>query len=164
MLQTEKEIFYNEGEILVRRSSFGDLKSLSDNMSLENTEELWMSAHHTPRSALEVALNKSVMALTIEHEGKPVGIFGIMTDNLLGEKAEIYFLVTEDFEKIGRIFLRHCRKFIDMFLEFYPTLYNYAYCNNTKSIFWMKYCGARFEQPEVYGIEGRLFSLFFFTK
>ena len=164
MLQMEKEIFYSENNIIVRRANHSDIPVLSQRMSEENMEELWVAHNLSPRHALEIALKTSVMALTIEHEGNPVGIFGIRTDNILGQKAEIYFLVTDDFGKIGRIFLRHARRFIDIFLEFYPYLDGMVYERNVASIFWMKYCYAVVEEPVAWGIEGKLFSHFYFRK
>lgn len=160
----DREVFYSENNLIVRRSGFDDLVHLSQRMSEDNMEELWVAHHLTPRAAVEMALKTSVMALTIEHEGKPVGIFGIRAEKVLGNKAEVYFLVTVDFDKIGRIFLRHAKKFIEMFLEFYPYLDGMVYMKNTKSIFWMKYCGCKMDEPVAYGIEGKQFQHFWFEK
>ena len=163
MLQMEKEIFYSENNIFVRRANHGDIPVLSKKMSDANVEELWVAHNLTPLGALQIALNTSVMALTIEHNGEPVGIFGIRTNDILGQKAEIYFLVTNGFEDIGRVFLRHARRFVDMFLEFYPHLEGMVYTKNLKSIFWMKYCGCKMDEAKPYGVEQKLFSHFYFT-
>ena len=164
MLQLEKEIFYKENNLCVRRSCSSDFPYLVIGMSKENIEELWVAHNLLAEDAIKLALKTSIMALTIEHEGKPVGIFGIRAENVLGDKAEIYLLVTDDFNKIGRVFLRHAKRFINMFLEFYPYLEGMVYTKNLKSIFWMKYCGCKMDEAQPYGVEQKLFSHFYFTK
>lgn len=144
----------------VRETKLEDLKVLVEEMSKENIEELWVAHHLTPKEVLEMAFSDSIKALTIEIEGIPVGIFGIRNAKI--HTAEIYLLVTNRFSEVGALFLRNARIFIDDFLKLYPYLDGWVYTQNSKSIFWMKYCKATIEQPMPYGIERRLFSHFFF--
>lgn len=151
-----------ETEIRVISSSAKDLAYLIVGLSKENVEELWVSHHFTAEDAIKMAFKESAIALTIEHKGIPVGIFGIM--NPEEKRAEIYFLVTDSFPEIGRVFLRQARGFINNFLEIWPYLYGRVYNKSVKSIFWMKWCGAKMEDPQPWGIQGELFSRFYFER
>jgi len=43
-------------------------------------------------------------------------------------------------------------------------LVNYVDCRNKKSIRWLRYLGAEMSEPEVYGIEKKLFRMFKFVR
>lgn len=155
-------IIQDKSVLDVRDATEKDIDVLANEMSAENVKEIFVAHHITPRQAISMAVKDSVVSLVVLHEGRPVGIFGIINPKV--DKAEIYFLVTNDFVKIGRVFLKYARNFIDYFLGQYKILDGYVFNENVKSITWMKYCGAVIEEPEPWGIEGKMFSHFYFTK
>lgn len=155
------DTLYNEGNIRVRRSVESDIDVISKNISPDNIEEIWVAHHLTPSIVIDMAVKESYLCFTIEEGNNPIGIFGIR--NPEERKAEVFFLVTRSFNNIGRVFLRQARGFINNFLKIYPYLDGWVYAKNIKSIEWMRYCGATIEEPMQYGIEGKLFSHFFFV-
>jgi len=158
-----EELYYDKDGITVRRSIITDAEYLKDKLKQSDIDEVWASHRYKPERALKESLEKSIFALTIVN-GNPIGMFGIVPQSILGNKASIWFLSSEDLYKIQKRFLRHSKAFIKLMLEYYPYLYNYVDCRNKKTIKWLKYCGAKFSQPRPYGEEGQKFMYFYFNK
>ena len=154
--------YYNRDGIVVRHSTKKDVEYLKDHLRKSDIEEIWASNHVTPAEALEKGLDKSVFCCTVLN-GNPIAMFGIVPETVLGHKATVWFLASDDLKSIKRRFLRHSRRFIDMMLEFYPFIQNYVDDRNTDSIEWLKFCGARIKSPEAYGIDKKLFRYFYFN-
>jgi hypothetical protein len=159
----KEELFYNKNGIIVRRSVKEDVRFLSDSLKESDVREVWASHHHTPEQALKECLLRSLLALTVQN-GKPIAMFGIYTENLLGEEASIWLLSTPDLEKIQIRFLRNCKKFVIMMLDYYPRLSNYVDCRNVKTIQWLKFLGAELYEPKPYGADNMPFMRFEFRR
>ena len=158
-----KEVFYNDGKEVVRRSLKSDSEYLSKHLRQCDIDEVWASHNVTPKEALDSGFEKSVFCLTVEN-GNPIAMFGINPKSILGQEAVVWFLASDDLERIQYKFLKYSRKFIKMMLDFYPYLDNYVDDRNTKSIKWLKMCGATVEEPAPYGIEKKLFRYFYFKR
>ncbi len=91
-------------------------------------------------------------------------MFGISPVHVLGDKAIVWMLASEKLDNIKLRFARHSRYFINLMLEYYPYLHNYVDCRNKGSISWLKFCGATFEEPKPYGLEGKPFMYFSFKR
>ncbi|NJO00347.1 MAG: DUF2833 domain-containing protein [Bacteroidia bacterium] len=117
-----------------------------------------------PTEAVRRCIEETIFSLTVEDSGKPVAIFGINPENILGDSAIIWMLSTDHIDGLRKRFARNSRRFVDLMLDYYPNLENYVSVENKKSIEWLKFCGAEFEEPKVYGEEGKLFMRFTFTK
>ena len=139
-----------------------DIKYLSDNLRQSDIFEIWASHHATPLSALTQCHN-SPFSLTVEREN-PICMFGINPESLLGNKAVIWCLATDELSTINIRFLKHSREFIEMFLEIYPYLYNFVDDRNTESIAWLKFCGAVMEEPKPFGMDNMPFRYFYFER
>ena len=152
--------YYNKNGIIVRDSKTGDVEAMKDNLRQSDIDEIWASHHHTPEAALRLSVEMSVKCLTIEYKDKVISMFGIVPATLLAESATVWLLATDEFKKISKAIIKEGRKFIDLFLEVYPTLENYVDTRNVQSIKWLKMCGAKIEPPEPYGIDNILFHYF----
>jgi len=155
-------LYYDQNGIKVRRSLESDINYLSDNLRQSDINEIWASHHATPLSALTQCHN-SPFSLTVEREN-PICMFGINPESLLGNRAVIWCLATDELSTINIRFLKHSREFVEMFLEIYPYLYNYVHAKNIESINWLRFIGATIEEPVKYGVDGELFHHFFFEK
>lgn len=153
---------YSRDGIVVRDSTKGDAVSLAERMRRSDIDEIWASHHHTPMDAL-LACRESAICLTVSN-GKPLAMFGITPDNFLGDSAVIWMLGSEDIERIQTRFLRHSRSFVEMFLRFYPRLYNYVDARNEVSILWLKWIGAEVYPAMPYGAEQLPFRYFEFKR
>ncbi len=137
---------------------------LAGKLRKSDINEVWASHNFTPWDAVYYGITESTMALTITNKGSVVGCFGINAESMLGKKAIIWFLSSQELDKIEYRFLRHSKKFVKMFLNLYPYLFNYVDVRNKCSIRWLKYCGAKLNKPELYGIMSKPFRYFYFEK
>lgn len=156
-------IFYEKNGIRVRTSKKEDCDYLKDNLKQEDVKEIFSSHHHTPEEALKLSLEKSLFCATVEN-GRPIAVFGISVENLLGDKATIWMLSTRDLKKIGKRFLKNSKSFVKYMLEYYPVLENYVHWENKESIKWLRWLGADIEEAEPFGIEKELFHHFTFRR
>jgi len=150
-------------EIRVRKSVKGDLRDIADRMRNADKKEIWASNNIAPLEALIKGLDNSVYCRTVEN-GRAILMFGVAPEDILGNRAAVWMLSTDDLDNIKIHFLRNCRKYVDEMLEYYEYLENYVDCENTKCIQWLKFLGANIDEPAPYGVEGKLFRHFSFTK
>lgn len=156
-------IFYNECGIVVRRSEYTDCGWLASKLSEAESDEAWALCHQRPIDLLIESQDNSDLCLTIEHQGEMVGMFGVMKSDKLATGI-IWFIATDEIKNMGRIFLRRAKDFISLMHEHYPMLENYVHSKNKASILWMRFAGAKVNDPIPYGVEGELFHKFEFNK
>ena len=154
---------YNQDGIRVSYSVQKDVDYLKTRLRKDDIVEIWASNHLTPREALQKSLNESFISLTI-HNGSPIAMFGVNGHSILGEKACIWMLGSDDLEKIKIRFLKNNHNFINYFLGYYPYLYNHVDDRNKKSIKWLKFLGAKIDEPKPYGKDGKDFRYFMFKR
>lgn len=158
------DIYYSQGNFIVRRSVMSDIDVIAPHIREADRKEIWASHHITPRTALYNGIMTSLIPMTIELAGEPCVMFGVCPQALLGNTAILWMLGTPKVENVKVRFIRNNRKFIDMFLTFYPFLTNFVHVENTKSIAWLKWLGAEFDNPARYGIEQEYFMKFYFHR
>lgn len=156
-------MYYDDGKIRVRNSVKADIDLLAPKLRESDIQEIWASNNATAYEALKEGIEKSIFCATVEN-GSPIAMFGIYADNLLGEKGNVWLLASEDLTKIQIKFLRQSKKFIKLMLEYYKMLENYVDCRNEKSIQWLRFCGAKFDEPKPYGVENKMFMRFQFDR
>ena len=117
-----------------------------------------------PEAALLGAFQASEICFTIECNEKPIGMFGIVPQTLLGNSAIIWLLASAELEKVQKVFLKRSRYFISQMTETYSLLENWVDVENIQSIKWLSWCGATIEEPKPYGVEGKLFRYFYFRR
>ena len=154
---------YDDGKLRVRKSTKADAYGIAVNMRQSDRNEIWASNHLDPIDALKKGIELSVYCRTIEN-GKPIAMFGICPRDILGTSATIWMLATDDLNKINMRFLRHSKEFVNAMLDYYEYLENYVDVRNQKSIEWLTFLGAKFDEPAPYGVEGKPFQHFSFTK
>lgn len=162
--KNETVIFYSDKEIIVRLSVRRDIEYLKDRLRKSDVEEVWASHNHTPEQALMIGYDESAICLTVVNNDVPVAMFGINAKSLISDEAIIWFLASIEIEKIKIRFLKNSRKFIDLFLLSYPTLWNWVDCRNHQSIAWLRFCGARIGASAPYGVEKKNFIFFYFER
>lgn len=161
MVEVDK--IYEKDGIVVRTSTREDIMYLKDRLRESDVQEIWASHNHKPEKALKICLYQSLVCFTIQN-GNPIGMFGISPVDMVGTKASIWFLASNDLDKIKKRFLKNSRKMIDLLLEYYPFLFNWVDCRNEESIKWLEFCGATIEEPKPFGVEGLPFRYFYFDR
>lgn len=154
---------YDDGKIRVRQPRSGDVQKISSNMREADRAEIWASNHLLPEDALRLGLEGSLYCRVIEN-GSPIAMFGICPVNIIGDHAVIWMLGTDGLEKIKIKFLRHCREYVETMLNYYSYLDNYVDVRNKKSIAWLEFLGAKFDDPAPHGEDGLMFQHFYFNR
>lgn len=158
------ELYYQQNNITVSRSTREDAEYIAANMRKEDAQEIWDSHNFTPYEAMKYSIEKTIFCLAVRIEDRPVLMFGVNGETVLGEKGIVWMLSTPEIEKIKFRFVRHSKMFIDMMLEYYPTLYNFVSAENKISIAWLRALGAKFDTAKPHGIEQKMFRYFQFSK
>lgn len=155
--------YYNKNGIVVCDAGKEDIQYLKNNLRKSDVDEIWASHHVTPEYALTEGLRNSSICLTIKNE-KPLSMFGICPENLLGTRAVLWLLATENLMDVKLEFIRYSRKFINLMIEQYPLLYNWVDARNVKSVYWLKKIGADLKNSEPYGVDKMPFHYFEFAR
>lgn len=158
------DIYYDQDDISVRDSRSSDAEYLSTRLREADVREIWSSHHLKPLEALERSIRDSIICLTITINNCPVGIFGIHAPVLMSNRAKIFLLASDELDQISFRFVRHSRKFVELFLEHYEYLENHVHAGNAKSIVWLKLLRAELREAEVFGMEGEKFHYFQFKR
>jgi len=153
---------YNKDDITVTDSVYSDIIKISHCLRADDIAEI-KAIGMTPIECLEMSYQDSIYKYTCRVKDRVVCMFGLNADSLMGEKAKIWLLATDDLKIIQRRFARHSKDFLKEALESYPVLYNYIDVRNTESIKWLKWLGANFISTGKYGINGEEFHYFEFS-
>jgi len=156
-------IYYDQNGIVVRTAIKSDVDYLKTRLRKSDIDEVWASDHFDPETALRISLEKSLWSATVQN-GHPIAMFGINPEIILGDKAVVWFLATDDLKLIERRFLRNSKKFIKLMLGYYGVLYNYVKADHHEAIAWLTFLGAKIDEPKPYGKEQKLFRFFKFER
>lgn len=157
-------IEYNQDGIEVRRSARCDIERFAGNLRAADISEIWAAHRREPDEAVRMCVEDAMFSCVVYVAKQPAAIFGINPKNILGREATIWMLSTDELEKIGRRFVRHSRRYIDIMLDFYPYLFNYVDARNSISIKWLRWCGARIMEAKPYGPDKIPFHFFYFSR
>lgn len=157
-------ILYDSDGIEVRKTDYEDILYLHTRLRKSDVQEIYASHHHDPYSALCLSYYRSLLCFTVVYSGNPVAMFGVVPENYLGHKAVIWLLGTDDLTKHRIRFARHSKKFVGMFLDMYPFIFNFVHDKNKESIDWLKRIGAKIGEPMPYGEEKENFRFFCFER
>lgn len=163
-MRNTNSICYQSKSAIVRGSVISDAFNLAPNVRKSDKEEIWKSHHKIPETALIDGYTKSLITLTVERYEVPVAMFGINPLSLINDKAVIWLLASDDIYKIKYEFLKQCRKFIRLFLDIYPLLFNWVDVENKTTLKWLKFCGCKLGPVLPYGTEKAPFQYFEFRK
>lgn len=160
----DKSILYRDNDFIIRKSKEEDIDYLSNNLRDSDIQEIWDSHNKKPRESLEICLESAVLSLTAEYRNKPVFIFGLYTESLIGTKAVVWMLATDDINMLKMKYIKIGKNFINFMLSLYPCIYNYVSLENKKAIKFLRFLGANFSPPCKYGVERKLFQYFYFER
>jgi len=146
---------------IIRPSTHEDCLIVGSNLREREMQEIWGYNNSLPVEGVTNSFNTSVVKMTIEHDGKPIAMFGIM---ILNEVPTLWLMPTNDLEKIGRNFVRNTKEWINKMLEEYPTLVAYVNCLNEESERWMVYVGGQYIRKVFMGKDNAPFWEFKFRR
>ena len=149
---------------IIRYAVLSDCPAIGENMRAQDKLEIWGYDRSFPTEAVIKSLSKSIIAMTIEHDRKPIAMFGIMPKNM--SSGTLWMFTTPGLEEsnFGRPFVRNCKKWFSDMLEIYPTLHGCVDLRNEESIKWLTYLGATWGTTEDKGVDKMPFRRFSFSK
>jgi hypothetical protein len=153
-------IFYDDGEVMIRTTVPEDVEQMKDRLREFDVNEIWASDAHTPAEALRHGIKLSAICHTALYKGRPVAMFGVCPCALIGDKAVIWMLGTDEIDQIKKRFMRLSRSAVRFFLSVYPHLENWVDARYLKTIKWLTWLGAEFEAPAPHGPQGMPFLKF----
>lgn len=142
--------------IIIRKVIESDIVSLAVRLRKEDHDELIEAGYETTQKAIEQSVQRSLVSLCVEHGNdssslKPIAIFGLVPDSLLGRSACAWFLGTDDMKNIRKSFVKQSRMFVKEWMKQYPILWNVFPKSYVKTCRWLTFLGAKFydmKQPE----------------
>jgi hypothetical protein len=149
------------GQLKVRKSKQSDVDYLKYHLKRADLLEIWRSHGYSPEKALTEGFERSDSCYTILSD-VPIAMFGVVSKSLLSDKGVIWMLSSYELERYTFTFLKHCGKYVESMLEDYKVLENYVDIDNKKTIKWLKFLGAKMEEPIIYGIRKMPFRRFTF--
>lgn len=146
----------------IRPSTKKDCVHIGYFMREQDAMEMWSAFRYSPIEAALDSYKKAFISLTIEKDGKPIVMFGIMPKSMAS--GAMWLLSTNGIYKIGRIFVRNSKAWVSDMLEFYPHLWGMVDLRNTVSKRWLDYLGCKWGDIIPYGIDKMPFQYFEFKK
>ncbi len=153
-------VYYFKNDLCIRTAVPADVERLMGRLRQSDIDEVWACGHRTPGDALLFSMYASILCFTVVYKEIPAAMFGVSPDSLVGTTASVWLLGTNDIDRFKRSFLVLSRRFIAFMQRMYPVLYNWVDARNTASIAWLKWCGAKFDEPTPYGMDGLPFCYF----
>ena len=158
-------MIYDKGGVTIRVAEQRDVDALKGRLRREDVEEVLAAGFKSEGDALDTSFQKSVASFTVEREGVPVAMGGVVPEeSYLGASAWVWFLGSDDISRMGRMLAKLTRPMLGDLLSLYPVLFNYVDIRYKKTVSWLKHFGARFDEPLPIGANGLQFAKFTITR
>ncbi len=131
--------------ITIRPATRSDVDALSGRLREADAQELLAAGNESVKSALAYSFEASTQCRTVEIDGLPVGLFGIVAATILGDEANIWFLGTPELARIKKTFVKESRRVVGSWLECYTVLWNVVDVRYSSAIRWLESMGAVFD-------------------
>lgn len=130
----------------IRESVRADVGALNLWMRKEDREEIFHASGRSPHSVLIEGFEKSNSVFTIDKEGRPIAMFGVV--GIPGIWGSPWMLGTDELKRC-RSLLRECRTRLDAYLQEYRYLGNAVWSKNTVHIEWIEWLGFTFDGSDL---------------
>ena len=143
-------VFYSSGSVSLVSPTIELCEELSKKIKKDDITEVFSLGLLDPREKLWDFSNQGESYM-IMIDGFPEVIFGVGVDSFIGNVGYLWMISSEKISEIPFRVLKYTRKMIAYFLTKYNSLENYIYLNNTKSLNWVKFAGAKIYPPQLMG-------------
>lgn len=135
--------------VKIRKAKSRDVRLLSGRLREADALEVIGAGAANVADGLAESFQRSTLRRTIELDGLPVGMFGLVPDRKIGAvSAQVWLLGTPELSRIKKTFVRESRRVLAEFLKCYPVLWNVVDVRYTSAIRWLESCGAKFQDKE----------------
>ena len=147
--------------VLFRTADRNDFRLMKRIMRDEDRRELEASSGKRFEDIVDKTRDVTDFAVAGYCDGKLIAIFGVRRITAVTKTGAIWMFGTKFLPKNKKVFLKHCRRCVQVMLENYPLVYNYIDERNTMIINWLKWLGFTFEEAKPYGPQGLPFYKFY---
>jgi hypothetical protein len=147
-------------EVKFIRPTYELVEAIASDMRQADIDEVWVASHNTPINALIKSWKYSDYSAIMTVNNEPCLMVGLLIHDMLSGVGIPWLLSCNTMLKYRSHFLKQAPGVINQMLSICPTLVNYAYAENVTSIQWLKKLGFKFDEPEPYGLEKKLFHRF----
>ncbi|MGF6738504.1 hypothetical protein [Paraburkholderia atlantica] len=146
-------------KLIVRAVREGDVEAIAANLRTADTEEIYgASGRRDYLAVMREGADQSAMLWTIEVDGAPAGLFGVVPTQGVGVP---WMLGTPALERAPKQLTKLGRAFVRLMNDKYATLLNYVDARSLKSVYWLERLGFTVQkQTEPYGVFGLPFHRF----
>lgn len=144
----------------VASATLGHALELAENMREADRQEVWATAHYTPKQAALFSLEASRDAKVGLADGRVVCMFGVGPAAIISTTGIPWLLTTDLVEKHARAFLRRNKRVVKGMGGSYSLLRNYVDERNTMAVRWLRWLGFEILPAEPFGVEGLPFHPF----
>ena len=136
-------------QIEIRESVESDIAALRGRLRDADEKEVIAAGNKDGEDALRQSYARSTLRYTVQLDGAPVAMYGIVPESLVGEAANVWFLGAPEMSRIKKTFVKVSRKVIADFLLEYPRLWNVVDSRYVSAIRWLESCGAVFHKEPI---------------
>lgn len=137
-------VHYEEQSIpglIVRDAHGDDIIPLAANLRAEDLAEVVAASGLTAIQAIGHGYVHSRPAITIEYNGKPAAMFGVVPSEQVEKFGSIWLLGTNDLHLFSTKFLRQSKRWLDIVTQGYDIVGNVVDERNTDHIKWLRWLG-----------------------
>lgn len=149
-------------KIKIVNATQAHVNAISGKLRQVDEYEIQATSGHSAELALQIGLERSSFCWAAIDGRKVIAIFGVVPMTVLGTCGVPWMLATDELPLYKKAVVKQSKIYIAKMLEHFTILSNWADIRNKTTIRWLKWCGFVFEdEPQVYGVERRLFIRFF---
>lgn len=153
----EKGVYFKEAD----RKDFKLMKKI---IRKEDREELEASTGKRYEDIIDKTRDVSDISFAGYYDGKLIALFGVRTLSMMTQTGAIWMFGSKFLPAHQRVFLKHCKKCVEVMLEDYQKVFNFVDERNTMVIRWLKWLGFTFEDSQPYGPKRMPFYKFYLEK
>lgn len=128
----------------IKAVTMKDVRDVARTMRPEDAREVAKMGFE-PEEALMRSLAASSIAWTAVYRFKPVCIFGLAPDSVLGARARLWLLGSERLEKCKLSYFKTCKRAVEGLLSRYPVLWNVVDPEYDRAHKWLTKLGAEWK-------------------
>ena len=111
-------------------------------------EEHLATAPPIDQDTMHRAMRNSEHVWLCMQDTKIICVWGLIAPTLLSDRAYLWMYTTKHMKEHTFIFVRHSQRALEAALEKYPIIVGHTLIGNDKAIRWLKWLGAKFEEPQ----------------
>lgn len=111
-------------------------------------DEHLATAAPVDQDTMHRAMRNSEHVWLCMQDTKIICVWGLIAPTLLSDRAYLWMYTTKHMHEHVFVFIRHSQRALEAALEHYPIIVGHTLIGNTKAVRWLKWLGAKFDEPQ----------------